>query len=106
MEDDGLVVHTAEWANALVAGVEARMWERTVYAEKTDEQTVPVTWWDGFKLAWFPLWAQRRWPPKTRTITTELQVVHVCPHIPTDQGSRDLLVHHDFMAGPLIRRHP
>lgn len=29
---------------------------------------VPATWWDAFKIRWFPGWARRRWPAKTRKL--------------------------------------
>jgi hypothetical protein len=33
-------------------------------------ENVPATWWDAFKLRFFPLWAQVKWPPTMRSILT------------------------------------
>lgn len=28
----------------------------------------PWTWWDAFKLRWFPKWALKRWPARYKTV--------------------------------------
>jgi hypothetical protein len=36
-----------------------------VYGRRAEEVvSYPATWWDGFKLRFFPRWAIRRWPAR------------------------------------------
>lgn len=51
-------------------------------------ERIPLTWWDHFKLRWFPAWAERRWPCEFRTIETWVEetveiaeLYRVCPHL-------------------------
>ncbi len=64
--------------------------------EVLDEHTVswPNTWWDAFKLAWFPPWALRRWPVKLHTVKLPHVRLHVCPHLPPP---RERVGHFDFL---------
>jgi len=71
-----------EFSDALVAQLAAYVAANTIHREVQTTERVPVSWWDGFKLAWFPRWALRRWPAKERTIETEVHFIHMCPHLP------------------------
>ena len=45
------------------------------------DEKIPDTWWDAFKLRWFPDWAQRKYPPKFRHICVHEKInLRVCPH--------------------------
>lgn len=59
------------------------------------QENVPLTWWDGFKLAFFSQRLLKRYPAKTRTIVTKSQVIHCCPHVPTEEMS----THISYMMG-------
>jgi len=37
----------------------ARIWGETI-----DIVHYPSTWWDAFKVRWFPAWLKRRFPPR------------------------------------------
>ncbi len=47
-----------------------------VYARKA-EQVVeyPATWWDAFKLRWFPRWAIKRWPAANARVVVKAQAL-------------------------------
>jgi hypothetical protein len=47
--------------------------------------TAPYSWWDHFKLRWFPRWASARWPAKMRTWRAYQMLPHA-PHLPSDWG--------------------
>jgi hypothetical protein len=70
----------------------------TIHREIERTERVPATWWDGFKLAWFPHWALRRWPAKERSIDVEVKFVHMCPHLPMLGGKQE--VHAIWLAPP------
>lgn len=70
----------------------------TVHREVEASERVPCSWWDGFKLAWFPRWALRRWPAKERTVEREVKFVHMCPHLPAFGG--DASVHAVWLSPP------
>lgn len=36
----------------------------------------PATWWQHFKLRWFPRWALNRWPVEFKKVHTQFSVVY------------------------------
>lgn len=47
----------------------------------------PATWWDAFKLRWFPLWMRRRWPVIYETLDIDRPVyLAVCTHLSVPPG--------------------
>lgn len=61
-----------------------------------DSIQVPATWWDHFKLVYFPEWLKRRYPVSFITHATRRERhIRVCPHF--DKGPRD---HQRFMVYP------
>lgn len=80
-------VRIDDFSDALVARLTAYVAANTIHREVQAREQVPATWWDGFKLAWFPRWALRRWPAKERTIETEVHFIHMCPHLPFFQAN-------------------
>lgn len=59
----------------------ASIWERFL------ERVVihhPATWWDAFKLRFFPGWWLRRWPAKQKTI--ELEALEVAKKLALPPG--------------------
>lgn len=49
---------------------------RAVWSERKDSKTYeyPATWWDGFKIAWFPKWLRRRFPAQIKRVVCELDI--------------------------------
>lgn len=48
---------------------------------------VPESWWDAFKMRWFPGWALALWPPRMRAIACKVinqETWMICPHLPVD----------------------
>ena len=47
---------------------------------------IPKTWWDMFKIRYFPKWAIKKWPPIYYQINTinNYNTYNVCPHLVTD----------------------
>jgi hypothetical protein len=45
------------------------------------EVSYPASWWDAFRIRWFPFWVRRRWPPKWHIehVTTR-GPIYLCPH--------------------------
>lgn len=80
-------VRIDEFSDSLVATLSAYVAANTIHREVQSKERVPVSWWDGFKLAWFPRWALRRWPARERTIETEVHHIHMCPHLPFFKAS-------------------
>jgi hypothetical protein len=70
----------------------------TIHREVMTTERIPASWWDGFKLAWFPRWALRRWPAKERVIESEVQFVHMCPHLPHFDANQS--VHAVWLTSP------
>jgi hypothetical protein len=85
-------------ADGLAVRVVAYLAANTIHREVQSRERIPTTWWDAFKLAWFPRWALRRWPAKERTIETEVHFIHMCPHLP--QFGHDETVHAVWCARP------
>lgn len=57
--------------------------ERHIKGKTVHEKIeVPADWWQHVKQRWFPAWALRRWPARTRTI--DVRVTRICPHIKID----------------------
>lgn len=52
--------------------------ERHVLYEVVDRKTIeyPATWWDAFKLAHFPAWLRRRYPPTMHREELEFMVLY------------------------------
>jgi len=50
----------------------------------SERHTWPATWWDAFKLRWFPRWALKRWPAQMKGVETMHGVVF--PHLTRDSG--------------------
>jgi hypothetical protein len=46
----------------------------------------PSTWWDAFKLRWFPKWALKRWPVVMNRIDGEILYPQIA--IPHQKGLR------------------
>lgn len=61
--------------DSLVIELESWILAKTHEGHYTD---VPSTWWQHFKQAVFPSWAQTRWPVITNRIP--VKVVKICPH--------------------------
>jgi len=78
----------------LVASVETyvhAMGEERIYLH----HEFPKTWWDAFKIQYFPNWLLNRYPPKIETIHIDQPVyAAVCPHLQSDDKS----FHLSFMA--------
>lgn len=56
--------------------------------EMTTTETLdyPADWWEHFKQRFFPKWALRRWPCKTKTLSvTAITFARVCPHDKRDR---------------------
>jgi hypothetical protein len=62
------------------------------------ERTVrwPATWWDHFKLRWFPAWLKARYPVEYDEETYEYGPIHVCPHIAI-KWPENAPLHFDFL---------
>lgn len=60
---------------------------------------VPETWWDHFKLRFFPRWLSARYPAKMRQIITDYSVTYICPHIET-KSWQDKQQHIAFIKQP------
>ena len=103
-----------QWVFELQAHM-ASVQHKEIDKEKTGTQTVrlhqdiliPSTWWQHFKLVWFPEWAMKRWPVKMQQIIveksetvktkwTEKHTTKVCPHIQMTKGGPNHLA---WMAG-------
>lgn len=55
-----------------------------IYGEKAvKEFTYPATWWDGFKLKFFPKWLLRKYPAKYNTVT--FNAYALLPDFPIDE---------------------
>lgn len=56
--------------------------------QKNESRTarVPKTWWDMFKIAYFPVWLLKRYPPTLYSIysVVEHHEHRYCPHLITD----------------------
>lgn len=52
--------------------------QRHVLTEKKESKTfeVPLTWWDGFKIAHFPKWLRKRYPAKVKRIECTLEILY------------------------------
>lgn len=61
-----------------------------------EAEFVPVTWWDHFKLRWFPEWLRKWFPVSTREIATRIEEYHTCPHTSGREPARK---HIDWMVG-------
>ena len=46
--------------------------------------TFPKTWWDAFKIRWFPSWALRTWP--ATEIKVHLEAYALLPNLPVELG--------------------
>lgn len=45
----------------------------------------PKTWWDAFKLRWFPKWALKRWPAEWEVVRFRVEATQFfldVPHVP------------------------
>ncbi len=56
------------------------LFSNKIHTETTKED-VPMTWWDGFKDAYFPGFLSRRFPSRFRQVFKEVKTIHVCPHL-------------------------
>jgi len=64
----------------------------TLYGRRTEGQEIryPATWWDAFKVRWFPEWLLRRYPPVHvvhKTVETEL-----FPNVAPILGQRSIVL--------------
>jgi hypothetical protein len=59
VNSDGEYWLRSAWSDHLVLTLQAYIWCRD---KKTESHEYPKTWWDAFKLRWFPAWALKRWP--------------------------------------------
>jgi len=50
----------------------------------------PANWWEAFKLEFFPSWLLEKYPVCYTTITTEIQHIHMCPHIQTQPQKKHI----------------
>jgi hypothetical protein len=75
------VDHVAEYAGAmLMQMIQDVLIQRELLAE------YPSTWWDAFKLRWFPKWALKRWPVVMNRIDGEILYPKIA--IPHREGFR------------------
>lgn len=67
--------------NAIVLDMETYL--HAIPAEKiVIKRKWPKTWWDAFKLRWYPAWAKQRWPVEFERIDIEeKRYLAVCPHL-------------------------
>lgn len=72
-------VSVEEMADSLIAEIRVYWLGRRDHQKRAYEK-VPASWWQHLKQRWFPKWALRRWPVKTRDILTVWTVYRVCPH--------------------------
>lgn len=75
---------------------------RPVHVERyATHERIPETWWDAFRLRWFPQWLQRRFPPSMRVIdvATEIKVINICPHL--NIMPPDNRIHLTFLNGAI-----
>lgn len=68
-------------------GMAARLNVR-IYGETLDVQEYPTTWWDAFKVRWYPEWLLKKFPPNI----TKLEAVALYPKISMpDEHSKTII---------------
>lgn len=73
----------------LVLKVHRGIYGREVHERELKAEFVPTDWWQHFKSRWFPRWAARRWPVRTRRVVTLVKHCHVCPHLNVPSDGRE-----------------
>lgn len=53
----------------------------------------PETWWDAFKLRWFPVWMLQRWPVKYVEVWSETSILYPDLILPNQRHVK----HHTFI---------
>ncbi len=84
--------------DAFIYEVEVKLAASNLWTEIEKVSRVPLSWWDAFKLRWFPSWLLARYPADWKEIETELYHIHVCPHLnanPQEDHLRFLLPRED-----------
>lgn len=71
-------------ANEMVLELKKYFYQREIFSETVKIHDFPKTWWDAFKLRWFPKWALKRWQPEYQTINISTSHNHICPHLNVD----------------------
>lgn len=77
--------------------------ERKIAANPTGEESIkyPATWWDAFKIRFFPRWARKRWPSRL----TVQNAAWLFPdlNIPQERNSLKLFIHETEEWTPRMR---
>ena len=59
------------------------------YGQSAEETvTHPATWWDAFKLRFFPAWALKRWPAQWTRVVVKAQALF--PNLRVDRRRHDM----------------
>lgn len=61
--------------SSLAGDVGCRLSVEVYGRESTREVSYPATWWDAFKLRFFPPWALKRWPPQSTTVIVKARAL-------------------------------
>jgi hypothetical protein len=73
--------HVIEYnAKMLLFKLYSTVLSREISKEVISKESLPLDWWQSFKLKWFPKWLKRKYPIKYRVIETVVQKFHNCPH--------------------------
>ncbi len=87
--------------DSFMANIGGYVWQNQIH-KQTRKLTLPLTWWDSFKMAHFPGWLKRRMLVRTYEIDTNTEFIHTCPHLPIESRD-DLKMHMQWMMPPVTQ---
>jgi hypothetical protein len=74
LNDLELSVEVDRKFDEMVLNMRAHVWGQD--SQPVRSVTYPADWWQAFKERWFPIWAQKRWPPRYTRIDVSAAVIY------------------------------